>query len=198
MKIRREWAMPSKDTFQCSPIRSFVESYLQNSKISVDPFARNFQGCTYTNDLNPNTSAQYHMNALEFLKMLKDRNIQPDLVVFDPPYSLNQCISSYSQVGVTEKPPIDINTNAVGWYQEKDIIAQIMDVNGVFLHFGWHTNGMGFKRGFNIQEIFIVAHGRCHYDTLCMAERRTSKQLTMFTHNKGINEDGKKDAACYA
>jgi hypothetical protein len=31
--------MPSGETFQCPPIRDFVNYYLRRSKVSVDPFA---------------------------------------------------------------------------------------------------------------------------------------------------------------
>jgi hypothetical protein len=51
MIIRREWAMPNKNTFDIQPIRLFVEKYLNESKVSVDPFAQNSQLATYTNDL---------------------------------------------------------------------------------------------------------------------------------------------------
>ena len=64
----REWAMPSADTFSIKPIGEFVKRYIQ-SGVSVDPFARNGTLATITNDINPNTSAQYHMDAIEFLDM---------------------------------------------------------------------------------------------------------------------------------
>jgi hypothetical protein len=42
-----------------------------------------------------------------------------------------------------------------------------------FLSFGWNSTGMGQKRGYEIIEILIVAHGSAHNDTICMAERKT-------------------------
>lgn len=57
MKFSRVWAMPNHDTFSVKPIGEFVRRYLDASKVSVDPFARNKQWATYTNDLDPNTSA---------------------------------------------------------------------------------------------------------------------------------------------
>ena len=68
MKITRIWAMPKADTFSCPPIGEFVKSYLRNSTVSIDPFARNCGWATYTNDMNIDTSAQYHCKALEFLE----------------------------------------------------------------------------------------------------------------------------------
>lgn len=70
MIINRVWAMPSADTFDIAPIGDLVKRYLSQSKISIDPFARNKRWATYTNDLNPITDAEYHMMASDFLKML--------------------------------------------------------------------------------------------------------------------------------
>lgn len=65
MKFSRAWAMPNSETFSIKPIGNFVKKYL--SGVSVDPFARNKNWFTYTNDLNPNTSAMFHMDAENFL-----------------------------------------------------------------------------------------------------------------------------------
>jgi len=62
MEMSRTWAMPNKDTFGIKPIGDFVKKHLRESKISVDPFARNKDWATYTNDLSTETSAQYHMD----------------------------------------------------------------------------------------------------------------------------------------
>jgi hypothetical protein len=178
MKIYRKFAMANLETFKCPPIKLFVKKYLQNSKISIDPFARDFQGCTYTNDLNPNTKAQYHLKAITFLEELISQGIKADLVVFDPPYSMGQCKRAYESYGY--KFTHEDSQYVVRWTKEKNLITQLLELNGVFLHFGWHTNGMGMKRGFTIEEILIVSHGDAKNDTLCTAERRTSEQLVLF------------------
>lgn len=64
MNMRRVWAMPSPDTFSCQPIGHLVKRYLAKSQVSVDPFARNKRWATYTNDLNPDTAAEYHNDIL--------------------------------------------------------------------------------------------------------------------------------------
>lgn len=97
--MRRVWAMPDSETFNVPPIGGLVRWHLSRSKISVDPFARNKRWATYTNDLNPDTTAEYHMEALEFLTMLLNRGVQADLVIFDPPYSSRQVAECYAQVG---------------------------------------------------------------------------------------------------
>lgn len=63
--------MPNSDTFDIEPIHNFVWKYLSQAKVSIDPFARNKRWVTYTNDINPNTGAEYHLEATEFLDLLK-------------------------------------------------------------------------------------------------------------------------------
>ena len=72
-RISRVWAMPNPDTFSIPPIGGFVKKYLSQSRVSVDPFARNKRWATYTNDLNPETEAEYHMKANDFLAMLVEQ-----------------------------------------------------------------------------------------------------------------------------
>ena len=99
MILNRAWSMPTKNTFDCPPIGNLVKRYLDNSSVSVDPFARDKRWATYTNDLNPDTNAEYHMDALDFLNMLCQKGIKADLVIFDPPYSFEQMMRVYDGVG---------------------------------------------------------------------------------------------------
>lgn len=173
MKINRVWAMPSSNTFDIKPIGNFVKSYLQQTKISVDPFSRNKKWTTFTNDLNPNTDAEYHLEALTFLNNLQNKNILADVVIFDPPYSPRQISECYQQIGrtVTMK-----DTQGKSWSNWKTAISKIVPINGIVLSFGWNTVGMGKKHGFEIIEILLVCHGGMHNDTICMAEKRISMQ----------------------
>jgi hypothetical protein len=178
MNITRKWAMPSADTFDVPPIGEFVKSYLRNSKVSIDPFARNKRWATYTNDLNPETAAEYHMPAVDFLRTLVERGIQADLIIFDPPYTLHQSKECYESIGL---PFMMEDAQQAGvWSREKEYCYKLLKPAGVFLHFGYHSNGMGKARGTQIEEILIVAHGRNHNDTICMAERKTAHQPAMF------------------
>lgn len=86
IKFSRKWAMPNHETFSIPPIKEFVNSYLINSKISIDPFARDKRWATHTNDLNPDTKAEYHLDAIDFLKMLTEKNVKADLIILDMPY----------------------------------------------------------------------------------------------------------------
>lgn len=167
--------MPNADTFSVKPIGDFVRRYLANSVVSIDPFARNKAWATHTNDLNPATSAQHHMDGREYLKMLGASGVRADLVLFDPPYSPRQISEVYSGIGkkVTMR---DTQTGAL-YAEARDAIAPLMTPGGVVLSFGWSSNGMGKKHGFEIEEILLCAHGGAHNDTICIAERRIIPEL---------------------
>jgi hypothetical protein len=167
VKMARVWAMPNRNTFKCKPIGCFVQKYLKSCGTSIDPFAGDCGWATYTNDLNEKTGAMFHLSALNFLRELRSNGVVADCVLFDPPYSRHQIVETYKSYGM------DVPYRGFGaWKKEKNIADELLVSGGVFLHFGWHTNGMGKKRGYEIEEILIVAHGGGHYDTLCMAERK--------------------------
>ena len=87
--------MPNKNTFDVQPIGLFVKKYLDRSKVSIDPFARDKEWATYTNDINPETKAMYHMDARGFLEEMVLMEVKADLVILDPPYSTRQMKECY-------------------------------------------------------------------------------------------------------
>ncbi len=172
--------MPSADTFDVPTIKGFVQKYLMKSKTSIDPFARNKRWATYTNDLNPETAAEYHMDALDFLKIFQDKGESIDLCIFDPPYSIEQCKRSYNNVGrkVTMR-----DTQIWGrWTELKDVINSIMIVGGIVLSFGWNSIGMGMNRKYEIIDGMIICHGGAHNDTICIAEKKCIEEQKLFYH----------------
>lgn len=170
MKMSRTWAMPNHNTFSIRPIRKFVERYLQTSTVSVDPYSRNSCMTTYTNDLNPEACTEYHMDAVDFVKMLADGGVVADLLLLDPPYSPRQTKECYDSIGIKMK-----TEDAWGGEIKSRLHAHIDRMllpGGWVLRFGWNTNGMGKKHGYTLEEILLVAHGGDHNDTICIAERK--------------------------
>lgn len=157
--------MPNKNTFSIPPIKELVARYTQNQNVIVDPFANNSKIGTITNDMNPKYGTMYHMNALEFLQQLESESA--DVVLYDPPYSLRQVKECYEGVGITVTAE---HTKASWRARHLDEIARILKPNGLCLCFGWNTNGVGKKRGFEMIEVLIVPHGGSKNDTLCTVE----------------------------
>jgi len=162
--------MPNKDTFSIKPIGEFVKRYLAVSKISVDPFARNKNWATHTNDLNTTTSAKHHLDAVEFLIYLGSIGTQADLIILDPPYSPRQISECYNGIG--RKVTMQDTQTAAFNKRIRDAALPVLTPTGTVLSFGWNSVGMGKKRGFTLKEIMLCCHGGAHNDTICIAEQR--------------------------
>jgi len=164
--------MPNAATFSVKPIGEFVQRYMVGAAVSVDPFARNRDWATYTNDINRATSAQSHDDAEAFLAGLAARNINADLVLFDPPYSPRQVSEHYRAAGlqVTQE---DTQSGRL-FRRVRNAINPIVRPGGVVLSFGWQSVGMGINRGYELIETMLVAHGGGHNDTICIAERKAA------------------------
>lgn len=174
MLMSRKWAMPTADTFDCPPIGEFVKKYLRQSKVSVDPFARNKRWATYTNDLNPDTAAEWHLDAEEFCLMLGERRVKADLVIFDPPYSPTQMKECYDSFGLNGR---DGGSNSSLYARVKKALNEILANDGIVLSFGWNTHGMMTHRTYQLEEVLLVCHGQAHNDTICIAERKVAHQM---------------------
>lgn len=168
MRLSRVWAMPNSLTFTIKPIKELVETYIVGLEVIVDPFANSCKYGTVTNDLNPEFDTDYHMDALDFLKMFDDESV--DCVLYDPPYSLRQVSECYKGVGIA----VTMETTQSSWRaRHLDEIKRILKPDGIALCFGWNSNGVGKTRGFEMIELLIVPHGGSKNDTICTVERKS-------------------------
>ena len=141
-------------------------------------FARNSRFGTLTNDLNPETEATHHLDALEFLSGLVAESVQADAVLFDPPYSPRQVMECYQGIGRTMTQADGQGT----WYAEKSAIDRLLQPGGIVICCGWNSQGMGGINKFALDELLLVAHGSSHNDTIVTVER---KMQAAFDFNAG-------------
>lgn len=156
--------MPNKNTFDIKPIKELIQSELTDGTW-VDPFANQNKLATITNDLNPAFDTNYHMDALDFLKIFQNESI--DGVLYDPPYSPRQVTECYQGVGMNVTSE---TTRASFWSNQKKEISRIVKPGGKVITFGWNSGGIGRKYGFKITRILLVPHGGWHNDTICTVE----------------------------
>ena len=133
ISIIREWAMPSKHTFTILPIRKLLNSEITDG-LWIDPFCGYNSPAKIRNDLNPNVPAEYHMNAIEFLRMFEPNSV--DGVLFDPPYSPRQVRECYDEIG-TDLP---FDGRSSFWSDAKKTISGIVKPNGKVICFGWNSS----------------------------------------------------------
>jgi len=166
MKFERIWSMPNKDTFSIKPISEMLKQEV-GAGIWIDPFSNGARVANIINDLNPDVDADYHMDALDFLKMFDSESI--DGVLYDPPYSLRQVVECYKGYGreVTQE------TTQSSWRSRHiDQIARILKPNGKAICFGWNSAGVGKTRGMRLNRILLVTHGGSKNDTICTVETK--------------------------
>jgi len=154
--ITREWAMPNKRTFGIKPINKLIGDYTFGEW--VDPFPYPFV-----------------KDAIEYLKEFVDGSVSR--ILFDPPYSPRQLKECYDEKGESLH-----NTTSRVWAKWKDEIARVVCPGGICISFGWSSNGLGIKRGFEIERILLIAHGGNHNDTLCVVERKVNHNLDKFVN----------------
>jgi hypothetical protein len=172
--MTRRWAMPSAQTFGIKPIAELLGRYLEG--VSVDPFARDSTVATFCNDLNPMTSAEYHMEAVDFLDMLIGQGIRCDVVLLDPPYSITQVKECYQGFG-REMTRRDVNGHFSTYNAVKDRVHTLLRDDGIVVSFGWNSIGMGINRGYRQEEILLVCHGGVHYDTIVTVEKKLGTMI---------------------
>ena len=166
MRIERIWGYPSKNTFSIKPIADILREEVTDG-FWIDPFANNAKIATVTNDLNTDFDTDYHLDALDFLKMFPDNTV--DGVLYDPPYSTRQISEVYKGVGL---PVNKETTQSTFWTKQKKEIARIVKIGGKVISFGWNSGGIGKKNGCEIIRVLLVPHGGHHNDTIVTIEEK--------------------------
>ncbi len=174
MQWTREYCFVSKDTFSMKPLKNLFYKYFhqENPELVVDPFARNCNLADLTNDIDPTTKAEYHLEASDFLKDLPSNSA--DIVLFDPPFTSRQVKECYNKLGRTVNWEDTQNTY---WTKIKNEIMRVLRPGGVCITCGYNSNGIGKSRGFEIIEGMNIAHGAMHHDTIIVVERKVQVNL---------------------
>jgi len=170
MNIQRAWAMPNCCTFGIKPICELVSRWVgcKRNGLIIDPFAGNSGIANVTNDLDPACDTDYHLEALDFLRLFGDESI--GMVLFDPPYSPRQVAEVYRKLGKSVNMQ---TTQSVYWSNLKKEIARITHWGSVVISCAWNSGGIGKCNGFDIVEILLVAHGGWHNDTIVTVEQKS-------------------------
>lgn len=148
-----------KTTYFKKVIKEVRNIYQYHNELIVDPFARDCRIAHMTNDLNPNTKADYHMDALDFLKQIG--NESTTLLIFDPPFSSSQSERyGYGNIYATPGVVPDLMTE----------IDRILVDRGLLLKFGYNTTR--HKKSFQLLKTWVVNFGGNRNDVLVTLWRR--------------------------
>jgi len=156
--------------------------------LGIDGFARESFVHTnphfITNDLNEEFDCHYNLEWKDFCRNIKMRvdNFglrSPDLVFFDPPYSLRQLKDHYDGIGKNLKLWQTHNM----WGEGKDMLASTMQVGSRVVSFGWTSSGFGKKRGFEKVELHVFEQvaREDRYSLLVTVEEKVQHSLDDYT-----------------
>lgn len=162
MKIRRVWEMPNKYTFKMRSVEKLLDELMTG--VWADPFSGRYSTAQLRNDADETKPAEYHMDGLAFLQQLPDASV--DGVLFDPPYSVAQALRKYRAKWNGTAGRSEYHARC------KDEIARVVKPGGLAICFGWDSTGLGKRRGFELEEVLLIAHGGCHNDTILTVERK--------------------------
>jgi hypothetical protein len=133
-----------------------LEKFGKHKPLIADPFARNCDWATHTNDIDPSTKADSHMDALEWLKTLETQSF--DLVLFDPPFSKRQAEEKY------EAGHVNIYTDSNYVSKSWGEIARILKPGGRALKLGY--NSSRHSPVFELEQGWVVNFGASRNDVI--------------------------------
>lgn len=145
-------------TFKNARIREWVETNVEGKVLNLFAGKVKLNCDEVRNDLNFDMNAEYHLDALEFVKTWDGPKF--DTVLLDPPYALRKSMEMYD--GKICSP-----FNAT-----KNEIVSILVPEGIVITLGYHSVSMGKTRGFEQEHILLMSHGGAIHDTIATIERR--------------------------
>jgi hypothetical protein len=152
-----------KYTFENRRIREWVEMKVEGRVLNL--FAgKTLLNCREVrNDLREEMPADHHMDALEFVKTWQGDSF--GTIILDPPYAYRKSMEMYD--GAVSSP----------FNQIKNVIPNILTLEGIVITFGYHSNVMGEKRGFEQDHLLLMSHGGAIHDTIAIIERKTKDRI---------------------
>lgn len=144
-------------TFSVKPIRQWVEQRCEGQVLNLFAGQTMLQVNETRNDLDPVMPANYHLDALDFLRSWQGKKF--DTILLDPPYAYRKSMEMYK--GIICSP----------FRQLKDEIPHCLEPGGIVITFGYHSVVMGKTRRFGLERIALFSHGGAIHDTIATVER---------------------------
>ena len=168
----------TKNTSEWSPFRRMWEFYSQTAiamgampglDLGIDPFARNCEWAfPMTNDINPNTRANYNLDAEDFLAVCEEQQTRYWVGLLDPPFSDRQSKEAY---GTTNLYAADSGKMS----RISKIMGRMIRHRGFIIKAGFNTNPPAAN--FELVEVCLVTLGGNRNDVLFSVWQKTTPTL---------------------
>lgn len=145
-------------TFQNQTMRRWVEKRSRGLVLNLFCGPTKLKLNEIRNDLNKEVPADYHKDALDFVREWKGEKF--DTIILDPPYSYRKSMEMYG------------GRRCSRFKQLADEIPRILNENGRVISFGYHSTFLGKTRGFQLSRICVFGHGGSQHCTIGIVERK--------------------------
>lgn len=144
-------------TFSVKAIRLWVENACEGKVLNLFAGKTRLHADETRNDLDQDAIADYHLDALEFLRTWTGHLF--DTILLDPPYAYRKSMEMYK--GFVCSP----------FRQLKDAVPACLNAGGKVITFGYHSIVMGKTRQFKLERLALFSHGGAIHDTIACVER---------------------------
>ena len=159
----------TKDTLSDPMAAALVKKYLSGMQPIIDPFARNCEfAWPYTNDIDPNTVAEKHLDVEEFLKSFHDDKL--DFVgpvfggaILDPPFSDHQSREIHGAE--------NLYTNPAKMKRVEMMLGSLIEIGGYVVKFGYNSNFT--HDAFECVAVRLIRYGGSMNDMIISVHQRT-------------------------
>jgi len=149
-----------KYTFKPEKLRGWVEDNIEGVVLNLFAGEIKLNCDEVRNDIRSEMPADYHMDALDFVREWKGSLF--DTVILDPPYGYRKSMELYD--GAVSSP----------FNSLKNHLSSILNPLGKVITFGYHSISMGKSRGFEQEKILLMSHGGAIHDTIAVVEKKLS------------------------
>lgn len=123
-------------TFSIKPIREWVEKRCNGKVLNLFAGKTKLNCDEIRNDVDEKMIADYHFDALDFVKKCISEKLKFDTIILDPPYAYRKSMEMYN------------GHKASRFNQVKDLIPEILNNCGLVITFGYQSVSMGNKKRF--------------------------------------------------
>jgi hypothetical protein len=149
-------------TFESPKIKEWVEDRCKGAVLNLFAGKTKLSVNELRNDIDPAMNAEFNLDALDFVRDWSKGNSKYkfDTIIADPPYSYRKSMEMYNG---------NLNSR---FKLIADEIPKILKPDGIVISFGYHSTFLGKKRGFELKELCVFAHGGAQHCTIGIIEGR--------------------------
>ena len=144
-------------TFESPRIKKWVEDNSNGKCLNLFAGKTNLNLDEIRNDVDKTMLADYHKDAVNFVKEWKGKKF--NTIILDPPYAYRKSMEMY-------------NGNKASRFRIlADEIPRILAKDGVVISFGYHSTFLSKKRNATLKKLCVFAHGGSQHCTIGIIEQ---------------------------